>query len=248
MRNARNRVIKMAVWEIRYNTRLTFFDRAGSLMQRFLDWEGRRFFPRWSYSVDGIELSNPETFTKFTVGVKRASAAADNLLPIEDYGRFSEKALEFFHQTVQDLGLEALGRVGHRLAYLVPTDETFEAFAQALTSQLTRLPQLADNIEACRAEDVSAVWISKHEGTSFRWAVGPLALEEFPGRFAAHELPPEANKEERRFYPAVSLLVEVDAFRTGQVPAAELDGFWRDGYDYIDQQVLKLTHALQEKS
>ena len=247
MKRSRDKIIKSASWEIRYNTSLLFFDRGGSVMQRLLESEGTEALPRWAYGTNGMELGNPETFTRFILDAKRAAAVNENLRPVEDYNGSNHRALRFLRDAVGLLDISTVVRVGHRLIYLVPTDATFEQFAQSLTRQLTLLDDFG-SIEACQAEDVSAVWVSKHNGYSFRWAVGPLALREFRGRFMAHERPANATKDQRVFYPQVSLLVDVDAFRDGEAAdSSALDTFFAAAYAYMDEQATKLAHAIREE-
>jgi len=247
VKRTRQRVIKKAIWEVRYDTRLSFYDRAGSLLQEFLDWEDRRFFARWTYGPDEFGLENAGTATHFAVGPKRAAASTENLLPLGGYGPFCGRVKEFLSKVTHGLGVPALTRVGQRLQYLIDARQDFQAFAAALTGQLTRLGDYQD-IDACRAEDMTLTWISKHDdpAMSMRWVVGPLRLDEFPRWFSLSSPAEGGPSDERQFYPGVSLLVDVDASRKGRIATDDMLGFFEPAFTYVDQRVAELAQRLRE--
>jgi len=247
MRRARNRLIKRAMWEVRYNTRLVFFDRQGTLLQPLLDWDEGRFFPRWLYGVNGVvRLTNPETFTEFSVGPKSASAGTENLDPTGDLGRFEARVIEFLERVGSVLEVPQFNRVGKRLQYIIETRETSETFAEALSRQLTGLASFSDTVDACRGEDISLIWVSATDLGKFRWTVGPLALREFPGWFASSTPREGAPTEIRRFFPQVSLLVDVDASKQTGMQTSDLRSFLELSFQYVDSQVLALASRIQE--
>lgn len=247
MKRARQRLIKSAAWEIRYHTRLSFFDRAGSALQPFLEESNRELFSNWTYSLrpPQMELKNPTTFTRFVVGPQQAAATTENLDVLRDYGAFCGRALAFLDSVADRLGVASAVRLGHRIQYLVETRGEFQPFAQAIARQLTTLGHFGST-----ASDLTVIWISENDGTKSRWAVAPLAIREFPAWFQSTQPPPGASGEEKRFYPKVSLVIDVDVSReeSGEgVPLSDMRSFFEGAFRMADEQALALADRLREE-
>lgn len=197
------RLTKRAIVEARYGTRLIHLDKRGEIYER---WKHR--FPRLQLPGTDIKMFNDALRVEAFV---RHHHVGISYTDVTNQANFRDIGASFVDSIAEITQIESFHRVGARFIYMFPEvhlEEVREVFrAKVFALSESNYNRLGDEL------DELSFYIRVREGDCVYRYLFEILEYNPPDESDAWE------RERLKFYPGNTLVADVDAYKTGEIPA-----------------------------